>query len=285
MKIGILGHGSIGNRHAANARTLGHEVKVYDPAMIGGSDFKFERDLYDWCDAAVISTPTPFHEGLMRACIERGKHALVEKPISIDIGRLPELLDLADEKKLVVMMGNNLRFHLGVRCAKAWVGTHKPIWASFICATEMIRNAQDGVILSTGAHEVDLAMHLLGPVAHVAGASATFLPEDMADFTLAHESGARSTFHLDFKTEHRVREFWVATESGNLRIDLNARTSWHPETMRGEYLGGSYDNDYLTEMRSFISRIEGDDVAGATGRDGLETLRVLLDVKTKAAFP
>ena len=287
MKIGVVGHGSIGSRHAANARALGHDVKVYDPAItiLGGADFKFERDLYDWCDAAVIATPSPFHEGGVRAAVERGKHVLVEKPISIAVGALPAILEAAAEKNLIVMMGNNLRMHPCVQQAKEWlVAGHigKPLWSSWICATLSAKSPylSDGVILNTGSHEVDLALHLLGP-AKVISANAS-PSDDIADFVLEHDSGARSSFHLDFITPNEIREFWIAGEERNIGVDLPKRLLSLGST--SNHMPGDYDKDYLAEMEAFVDRIEGKITPGASGQDGLATLRVLLDVRKMAGL-
>lgn len=286
MKIGIVGHGSIGARHAANARALGHEVKVYDPANV--RDFSFERNLYDWCDAAVIATPSQFHEGGMRACVERGKHCLVEKPVSIAIGHLPQLLDAADEKKLTIMMGNNLRLHPCVQEARrhlTFMG--QQFWANFICTTMSAKQPylSDGVILNTGSHEVDLALFMLGPVKRVASAVARSGPygDDLAHFTLEHESGAYSSFVLNFITPDEVREFWIGTEKGNIGVNLPQRmiiVGDHPAPQAP----GSYGDDYKNLMSAFIDRIEGHLTPGASGRDGLATLQVLLDVRKAAGL-
>lgn len=288
MKIGVVGLGSIGQRHAENARKLGHEVKAYDPAAAG--DFRFERQLYDWCDAAVIATPSMFHEGPLRACIERGKHALIEKPISTSIGTLPLLLSVAGDKRLVVMSGNNLRFHACVKRAKDYIDSGsigEPRWANFICATEFTSTAaRDGVILNTGSHEVDLAMHLFGD-ADVLIASARRpgpeweAQEISADFALLHESGARSLFHIDIDTTDRVRQFIISGSEKSIPFDLDRRTV-------GDYtLGGSYVDDYMAEMKAFIERIEDPAAPGpaATGSDALDCLRVLLDIRKRVGLP
>jgi predicted dehydrogenase len=286
MKIGIVGgNGAIGRRHAQNAQQLGHEVKIYDPTVVGGSGFGRERQLYDWCDAAVIATPSPYHESGLRACVERGKHVLIEKPISTAIGMLPQLLAEADDKDLTVMMGNNLRFHPGVIAAKLKQMlperiAGEPLWANFICATQgSTTSLRDGAIFNTGAHEVDLALNLFGP-AHVACASArrseTYVGvDDMADFVLVHDCGVRSTFHLDLVTPHRLRRFYFADTISTSLVDLDQRDG-KTDT--------SYDEDYLDEMAAFGDRIDGHLVPGATGHDGLETLRVLLDIRKKAGL-
>ncbi len=286
MKVGVVGNGSIGSRHARNLKALGHEVLVYDPANT--RDVRFERNIYEECEAVVIATPSPFHEAGIRACVERGKHVLVEKPISTAIGLLPDLLRIADEKGLVIMMGNNLRLHPCVQQVKQWIGAGEigeQLWASFIC-THQTTKYTDSVVLNWGAHEVDLALHLLGP-ARVATASVVFNAgegiEDIADFLLIHDSGCRSSFHLDYVTPNEIREFWIAGEEDNIGIDLPSR---HITCKRlGSSVGpGDFDMDYLNEVAAFIDRIEGKITPGATGKDGLETLKVLLDVRKKAGI-
>ncbi len=288
MKLGIVGHGSIGQRHATNARDLGHEVKVYDPAIIGGGDFRREADLYDWCDAAVIATPSQFHESGVRACVERGKHVLCEKPISVAVGHMPSLIAEATRKGLTFMVGNNLRFHPCVQQAKIWIAQKEigdPVWSNWICATETTKKTYrgDGVILNTGAHEVDLALYLLGP-AKVVSACAEFIGGDdvLVDFVLKHQGGARSSFHLDFQTPNEVREFWISGEK-NIGVSLPERMISLTGTP-SQQAPGSYDDDYRNEMAAFVERIEGRFAPGASGEDGLATLKVLLDVRKKAGL-
>ena len=287
MKIGIVGLGSIGKRHAVNATNLGHDVHIYDPMVRGDFRFKYAEDLYDWCDAAVIASPSDCHEAGLRACVERGKHVLIEKPISVAIGQLPELLARAKEKKLVAMMGNNLRFHPCVDEIKRREISWR-LWANFICSTTTDKPGylSDGVTLCTGSHEVDLALYLLGP-AQVLTATGD---EKMVDFVLRHDSGARSSFHLDFVTGREVRQFWIGYERKSVVVDLPAR-SIQTHYIKGDiaawHYPGSYDDDYEREMRDFTRKIEGVPTLynGATGWDGLATLQVLLDIRKMAGLP
>ncbi len=296
MKIGVVGYGSIGRRHADSIRLLKHHAVIYDP--LGPRDVKFERNIYEQCDAVVIATPSFHHESGLRACIERGRHVLVEKPICTETGHLPQLLEIAAAKNLVVMMGNNLRFHPCVPEARRWLSCEmigKPLWAQFTCATLSAKAPylSDGVILNTGAHEVDLAMHLLGPAA-VLSATAHRGPygDDIADFVLQHEDGCRSSFHLDFVTRPEIRDFRIAGEDGDLFCHLPNR--YMSRRQADDKLpvfyddhfhaGSSYDDDYIAEMRAFIGAIEGEPFQGATGASGLATLQVLLDVRKKAGL-
>jgi len=281
MKIGCVGYGSIGRRHAANARALGHDVFVYDPVLPKADRVAFEREIYDECDAIVVASPTIFHEQALRACVGRGKHVLMEKPIAAQIGAIPMLIDFAEAKwdNLVIMMGNNLRLHPCVQQVKQWLGVGEigePLWANFICAHQTEKYTIDGVVLNTGAHEVDLALYLLGPARCVIAHES----DTAAYFTLLHDSGVRSNFFLDHATPHRIREFWIAGEKQNIGVDIDARRmSLGTEATQAP---GSYDDDYINEMRAFIDRINGVFAPGASGHDGLATLRTLLDIRKKA---
>lgn len=277
MRIGVVGYGNIGKRHAENAEKLGHEVLIYDP--LGPRQREFERHIYDDCEAVVIATPTGVHEACLRACIERNRHALIEKPIGAQIGTLPELLRRANDKGLTVMMGNNLRLHPCVQKVKHWLAENligEVLWAQFTCATESSDPGKDGVILNTGAHEVDLALYFFGP----ARCATAWSDNGAASFVLLHDSGVRSSFYLDNETPHRVREFWIAGTEKNIGVDLDGRrASLGPEAFQAP---GTWDDDYRNLMTAFVDRIEGRFAPGATGDAGLACLRVLLDIKRKA---
>jgi UDP-N-acetylglucosamine 3-dehydrogenase len=279
MKVGVVGLGSIGSRHMRNLKMLGHEVPVYDPVL--PQRVAFERSIYEDCEAVVVASPTMFHEQALRACVERNRHVLIEKPISKQIGAIPDLLRRADDKGLVVMTGNNLRLHPCVQQVKQWLGAGEigePLWASFTCAHQTEKYTDDGVVLNTGAHEVDLALYLFGPAKCLTAHES----DTAAYFTLLHDSGVRSNFFLDHATPHRIREFWIAGAEKNIGVDLdNRRMSLGTEATQAP---GSYDDDYRNEMSAFIDRINGRFAPGATGHDGLATLRTLLDVRKKAAL-
>lgn len=300
MKVGVVGYGSIGKRHVANLRKLGYVPAIYDPAYPG--DIRFERTIYEMCDAVVIATPSLFHWGAVRACAERGRHMLVEKPIATgDVPGLQASLDLAASKNAIVMMGNNLRFHPCVIAAKNWLsksGIGKPLWASFTCATLSLKPLylNDGVLLNVGSHEVDLALHLLGPAKVLSASVRRNLAghEDIADFVLLHENGCRSTFHIDLITDQEIREFRIIADDGDMDCNLPGRVlhtrlpDLHVPMPHGStYYGpGAYDDDYIAEMEDFLYQIHGGhNGRGATGADGLETLKILLEVRKVARLP
>jgi hypothetical protein len=90
-------------------------------------------------------------------------------------------------------------------------------------------------------------------------------------------------------TEREVRQFWIGYERKCILVDLPAR-SIQTHFVDGDTAAwrypGSYDDDYVAEMRDFTRRVEGLSTLydGATGRNGLATLKILLDVQKKAGL-
>jgi predicted dehydrogenase len=72
-------------------------------------------------DAVVVATPTVTHAEVVRRALERGKHVLVEKPITNDAGAAAELCALAEQKQRVLMVGHVFLFNSAVQRVKKYV--------------------------------------------------------------------------------------------------------------------------------------------------------------------
>lgn len=292
MKIGVLGLGSIGSRHARNLVAMGHEVIGYDPQIHQLP----QRELaIGTSDAMVIASPTREHYHDLLDSMAAGKPTFVEKPIAATAFEWNRL-SCEPHKTPKVFVGYNLRFCECVIKAREWIDDGligNLLWGNFTCA--QLNNKpdylRDGVILNW-SHEIDLALYLLGPAeVECASARATVVNEArdiIADIILVHGNGARSTVHLDYVTQPQIRETTIVGTKGIIIIklagqryvsvrDLNQNTVMH-------FAEKTWDDDYKTEMQAFIDRIEGKTTLGATGADGLAALRVCLDARKKAGL-
>src|SRR5438046_7832674 len=59
-------------------------------------------------DAIVIATPISTHFDLAKACLEAGKHVLIEKPLTRTSAQARELIRLARERRRVLMVDHTL---------------------------------------------------------------------------------------------------------------------------------------------------------------------------------
>lgn len=66
----------------------------------------------DVVTGVVVVTPSHTHYNIVKALLEAGKHVYVEKPISTVAQEAKDLMELADAKKLVLMVGHLLLYTL-----------------------------------------------------------------------------------------------------------------------------------------------------------------------------
>lgn len=276
--IGVLGYGSIGKRHVANLQNLpGCQVRYWDP----DHPYDWTREkLIDQSDALVIASPTDQHWADINDCRRAEKPCFVEKPV----GHMPADITTSHVK----MVGYNLRFHSCVKKVREWLGKGKisqPIWANFNCAQYNDRYPHDDVIFNW-SHEIDLALHLLGPVYRVlscatkGGGTST-----MADIVIAHRENCQSSVHLDYLTRPERRGFTIGSNEGVIEVDLVTRqASVNYSNGTAEIFNGqdSFDENYLDEMKAFLMRLEGQPALGCTAQEGLDALDICLKAKEMA---
>lgn len=287
MKVGVLGLGSIGVRHAKNLAALGHEVFGYDPDdaklpqlfMIGGNSMPREA-LFSKVRAVVSATPIQQHIGDLRSAVEHGVPILIEKPIAGSLTtNFLAILAEAENDELPIMVGYNLRFHKVAIQLKTWLdqGVIGQVhWGHFCCGQRNEKYA-DSVVLNW-SHEIDLALWLLGPAKVDSAMVRRRGRIDIADLNLLHQSGAQSTVHLDYVTRPFRRDGIIAGSKGNITFQLEtprcALCTSDPET---KHMNDTWDENYVTEMEAFIRRAQGKPTFGATAKDGVAALRICME--------
>ncbi|MDR1893760.1 MAG: Gfo/Idh/MocA family oxidoreductase [Spirochaetales bacterium] len=123
MKAALLGCGFIAAVHAQvlNEQGIGVELclgrrrETLEPFARRWKARRFslnEEDLLgEDIDVIHICTPPASHYGLVKKCLEGGKHVICEKPLCLDNREARELAALAAEKGLVNGVNFNVRFH------------------------------------------------------------------------------------------------------------------------------------------------------------------------------
>lgn len=86
----------------ANADLLEKAAGAYEPEVATTDCDEF---LEGPIDAVVIATPARTHFRLAQAALQAGKHVLVEKPFTATSSEALELVQMADERELTLMVG------------------------------------------------------------------------------------------------------------------------------------------------------------------------------------
>jgi predicted dehydrogenase len=132
IRIGILGYGYWGPRIVRNF----HNIEGCQVSMVCDKNRKaLARATHDapgvrvttdpsevlsstHIDAVAVITPVSTHFELAKAALENGKHVFVEKPFTANASQAEELIELADKKKLQIMVDHTFLFTGAVRKMK-----------------------------------------------------------------------------------------------------------------------------------------------------------------------
>jgi len=257
MKALVVGGGSIGRRHLRNLKTLGlKHLGLVEPdvsrrdvvaAELLVEVFSELRAGLDWApNFVLVATPTHLHAEQTLEIVRRGIPVFVEKPLSHTATGVSEIVDLMAEKKLVSMMGCNMRFHPGpakvkqliddgrlgkVLFARIYAGSYLPDWRpeSDYRENYAARVETGGGCILDCIHEIDLARWYLGEVQSVfcnAGhlSSLEIETEDVASLVCRHASGCVSEIHLDYVQRTYERGCQIVGELGSIFWDFNDKT-------------------------------------------------------------
>jgi predicted dehydrogenase len=122
VRIGVIGTGVMGERHCRVCANLPwvELVGVADLSEECGRQvadryettyFSDYQALLPQADAVTIATTTDSHFDLAQACLEQGLHVMVEKPITETIEQAQKLIQMAEERGLVLQVGHIERFN------------------------------------------------------------------------------------------------------------------------------------------------------------------------------
>ncbi len=189
LKIGIVGVGRMGRRHAENLATrvpgaqlvaacspIGEELEwARDTLGVAGlykeyGDLLAQKDI----DAVFLVTPNTVHPAQIIAALKAGKHVFCEKPLSMVLEEcLAVEAEAAKHPQLKVMIGFVRRFDASYQDA------HKSIAAGAIGRPFLVRSetcdqndpsgffvkfapTSGGIFVDMSVHDIDLARWLLG---------------------------------------------------------------------------------------------------------------------------
>ena len=323
MRFLVLGAGSAGQRHLRNVLALGHEVAgVFDPSPdrlrdaqgivpAGAILTTSEAQALDCAaDAVLVCSPTSEHVRQARAAIARGRHVLVEKPLSHTLDGTADLATEASAGKRVVLVGCNLRFLPSLlrvkrlldegrigrpQAARAHCGYYLPYWRPRTDYREGYgaRQATGGGIILDSIHEFDYLCWLLGEPREVfcyAGKVSTLEidTEDNADILLRFDYGAVASVHLDYLQRTYRRSCDLIGEDGVIvwdyisqQVTLYGKEDRHAEILQ-ESINADLNHMYVEELRHFVACVETGAVAAVDAVAGAHVLGIALAAKLSA---
>ena len=214
---------------------------------------------HDDVDVVIVSLPTGLHADVTVAASNAGKHALVEKPLEINLERADRVIGVcrANNTKLGVVF--QMRFGAVAAALKEVVDSGR-LGRIFLsdAVDKSSRSAAyynsanwrgtralegGGCLMTQSIHIIDLLQHLMGPVRSVMGRVATQIHnievEDTATAVVHFQSGA----------------IGIIESTSSVRTALKSRLELHGE--KGTVVANAqYDKFLLWDVKGDKARVE-----------------------------
>ncbi len=222
IRAGVIGFGLAGQifHTAVLAETPGMEVaciversgrsaalKYPDAKVVASVEAMLEDPSIQLC---VVATPNNMHRPLAEACLNAGRHVVVDKPVTLTSQDAAELARLAREKNLVLAAYHNRRWDGDFQTVRELLGNGKlgePVL--FESHFDRFRlepkpgawretlDAGGGILFDLGPHLIDQALALFGPPsslwADVRSSRRNVDVDDTFDIQLTYENAPDET--------------------------------------------------------------------------------------------
>lgn len=318
IKVGIVGVGRLGAHH------LKHLKNVKDAFFVGAYDIRPERlkevakahsirafdslsALIENCDALSIVVPTRDHFSVAKKCISRGKHVFIEKPICNNLEEADELINMADQKSVIIQVGHIERLNPALLALDKlplkpkYIETHR-------LSPYTIRGTDVPVVLDLMIHDLDVILALVKSkvkTVHASGVSIMTNSVDIANARIRFENGVVANLTSSRIAKDSVRKLRLFQRDMYVTIDfLQGLTDVYrvlnnqeddPEAILSEFMEYRGVRRQLVyekppvkkidalkaEMQNFVESIRGKTKPIVSGKEGRDVLEVALIVQEK----
>jgi predicted dehydrogenase len=319
MKVLVVGTGSIGTRHINNLKTLGHEVYAMD---FNKESLEKVRPLVRACfssldealtvkpEAAFICTFSNAHIPAALKCARSGCHLFIEKPLSTSLKGVKTLQETVKAKKLVNMIGCNMRFHPGIAylhdilekksefkkiiSARLEFGYYLPFAKKDYSKSYMANKKLGGNIIFDCIHELDYAVWFFGIPRKVicsAGKVSNLKldTQDLAEMIIEFESGARVSIHLDYLQHGYSRSCKIVSDEATANWDYTnglvgviskKSKKWRWKDKKTELY---YNRMFLDEIKYFLRTVKSGKQTFNSIKDTIPVLQLAVAANRSAA--
>ncbi len=177
LRVGVAGIGYWGSKHVRTMRSLDSvaSVTVIDPSAEHVARLRHsfpEVDAYPdlesalpHIDAVIIATPPSTHAPLACAAMEAGKHVLVEKPFATNVLDAQRMVDLAEERGVVLMVGHTFEYHSAVWALREMVARGDLGDLYYLDTSRLnlgLYQHDVNVLLDLAPHDISILNYVLG---------------------------------------------------------------------------------------------------------------------------
>ncbi len=309
VKIGVIGVGRIGEHHLRNYTNMGQTklVGVFDKdeeragmlaRKYGTKTFNKMETLLSACDAVSICVPTVNHCEVFLEVAARGVHALVEKPISMNVKEADSMIRAAKKAGVTLMVGHVERFNPVILTVRDVIDVNKIV---FLEAQRLgpysKTDTRIGVVNDLMIHDIDVVHCLIdSDIEHIGSRLIRVFSEteDLAQAQLVYKNGQTAVLTASRVTNYRVRVLNITLKDAYVTADYQVQEVLIRSGLLPEYVGGknvSYKQvsaievPYVQrgeplnlELKHFVECIKDEKTPEVTGEMGKKNLEVALRI-------
>lgn len=309
MRLAVVGAGYWGVNLIRVFRQLGCLYRICDSrseqlARLSGQfpeigmESSYETLLADPdVDAVVIATPAESHYQMARQALMAGKDVFAEKPLTLHCEEAEALRRLAEERKLILMVGHLLEFHPAITRLKELIdqgelGRLEYIYSNRLNLGKVRR--EENALWSFAPHDISVILLLTNQMpVQVTATGGTYLQPNIADVTVStmlFDRGVRAHIFVSwlhpFKEQklvvigdRRMAVFDDVRQTEKLqiydkRIDL-VNGQFVVEKPIGRKVDFPPDEPLMLECQHFVKCVETRSTPKTDGADGWRVLKVL----------
>jgi len=318
IKIGVVGCGYWGPNLVRNFRSMSgceltsmcdvsaerleHLKGLYPEVK---AEMNYQRMLSEGnVDAVAVATSVKMHYPMAKAALQAGKHVLVEKPMAASVAECEELIQIADEKGLVLMVGHTFLYSPAVKKIKEIVDRGDLGEIRYICSRRLnlgLFQKDINVAWDLAPHDISIILHLLEefPESVNCSGSAHVTPgiEDVTCMCLRFSHDRSAIIHSSWLDPRKVREMTIVgskrmivyddvAQQEKIRIfDARVERPPHYDTFAEFHYAYHYGDTYApylkqeeplkSECQHFVNCIRENKTPLSSGLRGLELVRIL----------
>ncbi|REE93152.1 putative dehydrogenase [Paenibacillus taihuensis] len=304
MRVGVIGAGAMGENHVrVYASIPGYCTLsgIYDADMKRAQSIagKYQTTAYgslyellDVVDAVSIAVPTPVHYEIGLACLAKGVHMLMEKPLASSLAEGRELIRRSSEAGIKLQVGHIELYNSTIKAlCKILEGEEVIALDIHRMSPYELRWKHVNVVEDLMIHDIYILHYLLRSRTSAVQAMG-YLEQNTirhAAALLRMENGLMAQVTASYITEEKVRMVRIVTRSAFIQADLldkkiivTRSTHFSQPIANSNYMQQNMIEKFVLPIQEplrmqlidFLDSIASNTVPRVTGEDGLLAMEV-----------
>ena len=249
------------------------------------------KAIVDDIDAVSIVTPTQSHYLIAKFFLERGKHVLVEKPMTETVAQAEKLIKLANKNKVVLQVGLLERFNPVMEKLESEL--KQPMFIEGHRLAEFNNRSTDvDVIFDLMIHDIDIVMSLIkSKVKKISAFGKKIITSsiDIANVRLEFENSCVANLtasRISQKNERKLRIFekntYLSVDFMNHNINkFMKNTSKSKDLFKSKKFKFKKSDALRNEIDNFIKSCQGKEYPKVSGTDGKNAIIIASMISSK----